>query len=50
MIASYADFYLVGLLQWCVRLGDGLFEKMVSYDDSFKTLYDACKLWLERDD
>lgn len=45
---SYADFYIVGFLQFAKRLGK--LERAFSYDSAFRNLYEASAKWLERDD
>ncbi|KAL8889401.1 MAG: hypothetical protein Q9215_003337 [Flavoplaca cf. flavocitrina] len=47
---SYADFNLVGVLSLFKRLGDGVFEKTVEMKPALRTLYEASKKWLEKDD
>ena len=47
---SYADFRVVGALQWIKRLGDGRYERIVGYDTAFGKIFDACGKWSERDD
>ena len=50
----YADFILVGFLQFCVVLGEGggrgdVYDKIVGHDKAFGQVYDACAKWTERD-
>jgi glutathione S-transferase len=49
---SYADFILVGFLQFLKRLScdNDLFNRVVQIDQSFLVLYQACAEWLKRDD
>ena len=50
--ASWADFVFVGMLRFAEILtekGD-LFPRLVSFDESFGKVYEACKPWLKRDD
>ena len=47
---SYADFIIVGFLEYCRCLGGGIFERTVAIDPAFRGLYDACYPWLERND
>lgn len=46
----YADFIIASMLESTRRIGGGLFERVVSYDDQLKELHEACKEWYERDD
>jgi len=50
MIASYADFVILGWLQFFKTIDMKLYERVVSIEPAFGTLYDASKQWLERDD
>lgn len=50
---SYADFVFVSFLHFVRRVdreGD-VFERVLGLDDKggFERLYEACKVWLERD-
>lgn len=49
---SYADFIVVGLLQFLKRLSydNDLFGRVMQIDPSFLVLYEACADWLKRDD
>jgi glutathione S-transferase len=47
---SYADFLIVGFLEWCRCLQGGIFERIVGIDSAFQDVYDACKPCLERND
>ncbi|TVY31332.1 Glutathione S-transferase-like protein [Lachnellula subtilissima] len=47
---SYADFVIVGWLQFFKTIDVKLYERVVSIEPAFGTLYDASKQWLERDD
>lgn len=47
---SYADFLIVGFLEWCVCLRGECFERVVAVDSAFQDVYTACKPWLERND
>lgn len=47
---SYADFLIVGILEWCKCLQGGIFERIVGIDHAYQVLYDACTQWLERND
>jgi len=48
---SYADFVLVGFLQFCRRAGEDVFERVIKVDadGKFERHYKACEQWLERD-
>jgi glutathione S-transferase len=39
---SYADFLIVGLLERCRCLQDGIYERIVGIDSAFQDVYDAC--------
>jgi hypothetical protein len=47
---SFADIVFVSLLQSLRRLNEDMFQKFLTLDSAFPTLYDASKQWLERDD
>ncbi|KAL8949989.1 MAG: hypothetical protein Q9183_007558, partial [Haloplaca sp. 2 TL-2023] len=47
---SYADFVIVGLLQFAKQLGEGVFEKMVDIEPALAKVYEASAEWLKRDD
>ena len=47
---SYADFHAAGLFQAFMRCGEEYGERLLSYDESFRKLFEACKPYLERDD
>lgn len=47
---SYADLVIVSMFRFVERLGGDDFEKLMSFDRGFGTLYQACEKWLERDD
>lgn len=49
-LAAYADFVIVGWLQFFKAIDEKLFERVVSVEPAFGTLYDASKQWVERDD
>ena len=49
-VASYADFVVVGALQFGRRIGEDVFEQMTAIDPAFLKLYEACSEWLKRDD
>ena len=48
-LASYADFVIVGMLQFYKRIDMAVYERVVKTEPELETLYDACKQWLERD-
>ena len=48
--ASYADFVVVSFLHFARRIDEAIFERAVVMEPSLKTVYDACRKWLERDD
>lgn len=41
----YGDFIIASMLEALRRIGDGLFERAVSYDDQLKELHAACGEW-----
>lgn len=45
----YADFMVVALLEGLRRIGQDIFDRIVSHDESFVRLHDACKKWMEND-
>ena len=47
---SYADFLIVGFLEWCQCVKGGNFERIIGIDQAFQDVYGACKPWLERND
>ena len=47
---SYADFLIVGILEWCKNVEGGVFQRIFGIDKAFLELHDACKPWLERND
>ena len=47
---SYADFLVVGYLEWFRCLGGGILERVIGIDQAFKHVYDACGPWLKRND
>lgn len=49
-IVSYADFVIVGSLRHLRRIDESLYGRVVEIEPRLGTLYNACKLWLERDD
>src|ERR1700739_2600821 len=48
--ASYADFGLLRVLEFCKRAGDGIVERIVAGESAFQMLCEASRKWLERDD
>ena len=47
---SYADFLIVGFLEWCKCLKGDNFERVVGIDNTFQEIYKACEPWLKRND
>ena len=47
---SYADFVVMGGLDFFRRVDNGLFERVIAMDPSLKELYEAGKEWLARND
>ncbi|EME38692.1 hypothetical protein DOTSEDRAFT_75443 [Dothistroma septosporum NZE10] len=47
---SYADFYIVGMLEFSRCVGGGNLERFFEFDGVFQTLYEACGPWLKRND
>ncbi|CAF9916288.1 MAG: hypothetical protein HETSPECPRED_002814 [Heterodermia speciosa] len=47
---SYADFVIVSLLQYAKRVDEAIYERAVAIEPSLRTVFDASKQWLERDD
>ena len=47
---SYADFVVVGGLDFFRRVDDGLFTRIVAMDPSLEKVYDACREWRARND
>ena len=45
---SYADLALLGVLEFCKRMGGGVFERVVKIEPAMATLYEAGSPWLER--
>lgn len=41
----YGDFIIVSMLESMRQIGDGVFERVVSYDDQLRELHNACKEW-----
>jgi hypothetical protein len=48
--ASYADFVIVGMLQFFKEVDEDIYERLVKAEPEFGKLYDVCKQWLERND
>lgn len=46
---SYADFVVVGMLQFAKRIDEALYERAVTVEPALKALYEASERWLERD-
>lgn len=49
-LASYADFIIVGYLQFLKVIEEDVYQRLTSIDPAIGKLYDASKLWLERND
>ena len=47
---SYADFIILGMIQFARRIHEDLYQRAIAAEPSFKTLYEASRTWLERDD
>ena len=47
---SYADFIIVGCLQFFKRVDVHIYERIVGVEPALNTLYEASATWLERDD
>ncbi len=47
---SYADFIVVGFLQFYRRIDEPLFKKLISIEPVLGELYEACGEWLKRDE
>ncbi|KAI5456499.1 hypothetical protein BGZ63DRAFT_475764 [Mariannaea sp. PMI_226] len=45
---SYADFLIVGFLEWCRCLKGDCFQRLISLDPVFGNVYNACEHWLRR--
>ena len=45
---SYADFIVLGALDFFKRMGEGVYEKVVEIEPTLWTMYEASKQWLER--
>ncbi|KAF2142241.1 uncharacterized protein K452DRAFT_271090 [Aplosporella prunicola CBS 121167] len=46
----YADFVVVSVLQFCKRIGQDLYDRIVAIDKAYDDIYKASAKWLERDD
>ena len=47
---SYADFVIVSVLHFMKRIDQALYERVIGIEPAFRDLYEASKVWLERDD
>lgn len=45
---SYADFVIVGFLEWCKCLGDDIFQKLLCFDPVFGSLYERSSVWRQK--
>ena len=50
LTASFADFGIVGMLQWFKRMDEGILQKAREIEPALGALYDASSAWLVRDD
>jgi hypothetical protein len=48
--ASYADFVVVGGLNFLKIIDEDFYDRFVKVEPAFGKLYDASRPWLERDD
>jgi hypothetical protein len=48
-IVSYADFILVSMLHFVQRFDEQAYQRMMSLDPVFRTVYEAARQWLTRD-
>lgn len=46
---SYADFVIVGVLHFFRRIQEDIFQRAVEIEPALGDVYEASKLWLERD-
>lgn len=46
---SYADFVIVGLLQFTKRCDQEVYGRAAKMEPALKTLYEASAAWVERD-
>lgn len=49
-VVSYGDFLVAGVFEWIRRADVGLFEKIITFSQVFKSHHEACGPWLARDD
>lgn len=47
---SYGDFIIAGFFECVERVDKTLYDRLIGYDESFKSLHEVCRPWLERDD
>lgn len=47
---SYADFIFVSMLHFVKRLDEQIFQRLVSFDATFSTVYEACRPWFANED
>lgn len=47
---SYGDFIVAGLFESYKTIDSKAYERLISFDKSFKDLHEACQPWLQRDD
>ncbi|KAL8849422.1 MAG: hypothetical protein Q9221_005594 [Calogaya cf. arnoldii] len=49
-VVSYADFVVVGIMVFLERAGAGAVERFREVDGAFGRLWEACEVWMVRDD
>jgi len=48
--SCHADFIWAVMVHFVWRYSEGEWERMMGFDEILRKQYEACKLWLERDD
>jgi glutathione S-transferase len=46
---SYADFIFVSMLHCAKRVNDDVFKRILKLDEAFPKVYEACRVWLEKE-